>query len=44
METGKARVNATVFSVETVISKYLPTNYLLITQQGHSNSPDDEHC
>ena len=32
------------FSVEAVISKYSPTNYLLITQQGHSNSPDDEHC
>ena len=34
IETGKARVNATVFFfflVEMVISKYLPTNYLLIT-------------
>ena len=35
IETGKARVNATVFFffflVELVISKYLPTNYLLIT-------------
>lgn len=33
IETGKARVNATVFFflVEMVILKYLPTNYLLIT-------------